>query len=385
MRILIASPYYFPYTSGMTVYAQRLAEGLAKRGHEVRILTYNHAELLEKEKINGVGIFRVPALVKFGRGIFSHEMLREFLQILKWADVVNIHAPFFECGLLARLAHSKRKRIFLTYHCDLVLTGWVAPFLIDRLHRLSVQRAAKYSEKIFVNSTEYAMHSYIRKFLHKAIEVPPPIDDSRFKKVRSEKFRKKHGLGKKDFNAGFLGRITYEKGLENLIGAAKLLKAKIPNLKILVAGEGVQVAGGKSESIIPKLKEKIKNLSLSNIIFTGKIPDAELNEFFSSLDVFVLPSINRLESFGMVQVEAMLCGTPVVASRIPGVSDAVKKTGFGLLAEPKNSHSLAEKIFEVYKNRKRYTPDRKIIMKFFGIKKTLDAYEKVFRQSTLPS
>src|SRR3989338_10972450 len=101
MRILIACPYYFPYTSGMTVYAQRLAEGLAKRGHEVRILAYNHAGMPENEKINGVEIFRVPALVKFGRGIFSHKMAQEFSQFLKWADIVNIHAPFFECGLLA--------------------------------------------------------------------------------------------------------------------------------------------------------------------------------------------------------------------------------------------------------------------------------------------
>ncbi len=378
MRILIASPYYYPYTSGMTVYAQRLAEGLAKRGHSVRVLTYNHAHLQEKEKINGVEIFRVPALVKFGRGIFSHKMVHAFISLSAWADAVNIHAPFFECGLLARLAHSQKKRIFLTYHCDLVLTGWVAPFLIDRLHKFSVRKAAKYSEKIFVNSIEYAAHSYLRKFLHKIIEVPPPLDDSRFKKVGYEKFRKKYYLDKKDFVVGFLGRITYEKGLEHLIGAAKILETKIPNLKLVIAGEGVQVAGGKSESIVPKLKEKIKNLAIKNIIFTGKIPDAELNEFFSSLNVFVLPSINRLESFGMVQVEAMLCGAPLVSSRMPGVSEAVKKTEYGLLVEPKNPRALADAIFAIYKTPTKYLPSRKFVIEKFGIKKTLDAYENAF-------
>ena len=225
---------------------------------------------------------------------------------------------------------------------------------------------------------EYAIHSYIRKFLHKTIEVPPPLDDSRFKKVGSEKFRKKYNFDKKYFVAGFLGRITYEKGLMHLIGAAKILEAKIPNMKLAIAGEGVQVAGGKSESIVPKLKEKIKNLGLKNIIFTGKIPDAELNEFFSSLGVFVLPSINRLESFGMVQVEAMLCGTPVVASDIAGVSSVVKKTGFGLLAEPKNPQALADAIFSIYKNKKKFLPKREDVIKIFGIKKTLNVYEKAF-------
>jgi len=380
MRILIVCPYYFPYTSGMTVYAQRLAEGLAKRGHEVQVLTYNHDRFPEKEKLSGVEIFRAPALIKFGRGIFSPWMAKNFSELMESVDVVNIHAPFFECGLLARLAKKRGKKVFFTYHCDLILTGTLSPILIDKLHKLSIAKAAKYSDAIIVNSRKYAEHSYIKKFSDKIIEVPPPIDDTIFRKVYAENFRKKFGIAKGDFVVGFLGRLTAEKGLEFLIEAAKTLEGKIKNLKLLIAGEGVLVAGGKSESAKPLLEEKIKKLNLKNVIFTGKIPDSELNEFFSSLDIFALPSTNRLESFGMTQVEAMLCGAPVVASDLHGVSNVIETTGYGALAKPKDSQAIADAVYEIFRNKEKYIPSRPDVAKKFGLKNTLDAYEEIFNR-----
>jgi len=382
MRILIVCPYYFPYTSGMTVYAQRLAEGLAKRGHQLKILTHNHNHLPEHEKINGVEIFRVPAMIKFGRGIFSPWMAEKFLKLMDWAEVVNIHAPFFECGLLARLAKKRGKKVFFTYHCDMILTGVLSPLLVDKLHKISINNAAKYSDAIIMNSLEYAKGSYVKNFLHKVMSITPPLDDKKFKRIKSNRFRRKYSIGKKDFIVGFLGRLTSEKGLKTLIYAAKFLEGKIERLKIIIVGEGVLVAGGRSESEMPKLKNLAETLGMQNIIFPGKIPDKELNDFFSSIDVFVLPSVNRLESFGMVQVEAMLCGTPAVVSDIPGVSKAIKKTGFGLLFEPNNPNALADKIFEIFKNKKKYIPVRKKIIKNFGIKNTLDTYEKLFMKGT---
>lgn len=378
MRILIVSPYYFPYTSGMTVCAQRIAEGLAKRGHSVRILTHNHNRLPPHEKLNNVEIFRVPAMIKFGRGIFSPWMTKKFIELVEGADVVNIHAPFFECGLLARLAKKRGKKVFLNYHCDLFLKGILAPHLIGSMHKISLKVAAKNSDAILVNSLDYGKESYMKKFFSKMVEVLPPMDDNIFKKVYSDNFRKKYRIAKGDFVVGFLGRLTHEKGLEFLVDSMKLLEGKIKNLKLLIGGEGILVAGGESESIETKLKKRISGLGLSNVIFTGKIPDKNINDFFSSLDIFVLPSINRLESFGMVQVEAMLCGVPVVASKMPGVSEPVKKTGFGILAVPKNPKELAEAIFEIYKNPKKYKPERKKVAEIFGIKKTLDKYEEIF-------
>lgn len=378
MKILIVLPYYFPYISGMTVYAQRLAEGLAKRGHEVRVLAHNHSHFQEKENLNGVEIFRVPALIKFGRGIFSPWMTKKFLSLLAWADVVNIHAPFFECGLLARMARSRGKKVFLTYHCDLILTGLLAPIIVDSLHKISIGEAAKNSDAIIMNSKSYAAESYAKKFLYKTLAIPPPLDDSKFRKVSANNFKKKYGIGKKDFVVGFLGRLTREKGLEYLVEATKLLGKKIKNLKILIGGEGVLVAGGRPESVVSILKKRIAELGLGNVIFTGNVPDSEINEFFSSLDVFVLPSVSRLESFGMVQVEAMFCGCPVIASNIAGVSEAVRKTGFGILVGPKNPKSIADAVIEICKNKKKYLPSRSAVVKKFGIKKALDAYEKIF-------
>src|SRR3989344_4919989 len=282
MKILIVCPYYFPYTSGMTVHVQRVAEGLAKRGYQVRILTHNHNHLPRNEKKNNIEITRVPAFVKIGRGIFSPWMTKRFLEILGWADIVNIHAPFFECGLLAKLARNKKKKIVFTYHCDLIHTGLISPIIVNRLHRISVEEAARNSDAIIVNSRDYASKSFVKNFLQKTYEVPPPIDDSKFERASFADFRKKYSIKQDDF-----------------VGAADLLKKKTPGLKVLIGGEGVLVAGGRRESMMSRLKEIVKKTGLEKVvIFAGRIPDKDINKFYSARDVFILPSVNKLESFG---------------------------------------------------------------------------------------
>ncbi len=384
MKILIVCPYYFPYTSGMTVHVQRVAEGLAKRGYQVRILTHNHNHLPKNEKKNNIEIIRVPAFVKIGRGIFSPWMTKKFLEILGWADIVNIHAPFFECGLLAKLARNEKKKIVFTYHCDLIHTGLISPIIVNRLHRISVEEAARNSDAIIVNSRNYASKSFVKNFLQKTYEVPPPIDDSRFERVSFADFRKKHSIKKDDFVAGFLGRLTWEKGVENLVRAADLLKKKIPELKVLIGGEGVLVAGGRRESMMSRLKEIVEKAGLGKVvIFAGRIPDKDINKFYSALDVFILPSVNKLESFGMVQIESMLCGTPVIASNLSGVSEPIRKTGFGISVKPGSPDELAEAILKLRKSRKKYLPERKKILNHFSLEKTLDGYEEVFMRAYL--
>jgi glycosyltransferase involved in cell wall biosynthesis len=104
-----------------------------------------------------------------------------------------------------------------------------------------------------------------------------------------------------------------------------------------------------------------------------------LGNFYANLAVLVLPSINATEAFGMVQVEAMLCGTPVVCSDLPGARVPVLETGMGEIAKKKDSKDLAAKIVKVLNNRSDYVKKKKIVEDVFAPEKLLSSYEKLLR------
>jgi len=122
-------------------------------------------------------------------------------------------------------------------------------------------------------------------------------------------------------------------------------------------------------SLVEKYKEYI--------IFLGELKEEEMGPFYSLIDVLVLPSINSTEAFGMVQVEAMMTGVPVVASNLAGVRIPIQKTGMGLIVPIKNSKKLAEAIVEILLNKKKYIKSKETIKKEFSFAKTVDCYEKL--------
>src|SRR5579884_2852952 len=127
MRILIVLTYYDPHISGLTLYAQRLAEGLARRGHTVTVLTSQHRpDLPREEEIHGVRVVRVPVAVRISKGGLMPSFPLEMWRQARRHDVVNIHLPQFEAGIASVLGRLARKRVVLTYHCDLELPA--SPF-----------------------------------------------------------------------------------------------------------------------------------------------------------------------------------------------------------------------------------------------------------------
>ncbi len=101
-------------------------------------------------------------------------------------------------------------------------------------------------------------------------------------------------------------------------------------------------------------------------------------EFYASLDVFTLPSINSLESFGMVQVEAMLCGTPVIASDLPGVRTIVQRTGMGLICKRGDAEDLKRCIVQVMDCYDTYVKKRSQIEMYYSIEKSVNEYMGIF-------
>jgi glycosyltransferase involved in cell wall biosynthesis len=381
MKILILTPYYYPYTSGMTVYAKRLAEGLAINGHQVTVLTYKHEkDIKEREIINGVRIVRVPFILKFQRGVFSFSFLFKFIKLAKNNDIVNIHIPFFEAGLIVIISKILSKKVILTYHCDLKLRNGLLSYFVNKIYFLSILIAATLSNKIVVNSYDYVKGSMIKNFMHKTFCIYPPIEEKKFFYTKNtKKFKERFKISSRDFVIGFLGRLTWEKGLEYLILAMRRIVKNKKNVKLLIAGESEKIAGGKKESVKEKLLKMINKFNLNNkVIFTGFIEERELIKFYSSCDIIVVPSYDRLESFNLVQIEAMLCKTPVIVTDMPGVRTPVLLTKGGILIKPKDEKGLVKAILKILKNKKRYIVARKDVTKYFRLSKTIKEYERLF-------
>jgi len=200
--------------------------------------------------------------------------------------------------------------------------------------------------------------------------IKPPQRDEEARRQLAKKFPPRK------YVIGFIGRIAAEKGIEYLLEAIPLLQKKLTN-DFLIVLAGPQAIGEK------QYREKINSLLKKyheSVVMLGELRDHELGAFYSLMDILVLPSVNSTEAFGMVQVEAMLCGTPVVASDLPGVRVPVRVTGMGALITPKDPNDLAEKIIHVLQNKKRYHKEKEKIENIFSPDHILAQYKKVFNE-----
>ena len=369
MKILIVLNYYTPYISGVTEAARIEAEELAKDpNNTVTVVCSNHDKLPQEEYINNVRVIRTPVIMKISKGTVSPKFISTVRKLSKENDIVNIHLPMLEAGVIAKVV--KSEKLIITYQCDINLPRSILNNFIIKVMDLSHKIAFKKAKRIVVSSLDYANSSRIlNDFRNKLEEISPPL------KLISPTNRER------DYNViGFCGRIVEEKGIDILIKAFELIKKKRKNIKLEIAGDYKKIAGG---SIYPKLKEYVDKNNIKDVTFLGRLSDKELIDFYSSIGVFVLPSINSLEAFGMVQLEAMLCNTPVVASNLPGVRTIVQNTNMGLIAEVKDENDLAKKIIEVMQNREKYIKSREEILNKYSTEIIVSKYYNLFKKITI--
>lgn len=351
--ILFVSNYYAPYTSGITEGERLLAEALAKKGYAVKVITSRHDPALAKyEVIHGVNVERCNVQMKISKGTVSIPFLIRVIKESRKYDIVNMQLPMLEAGVLSLFI--RKEKLMPMYHCDIhlkngFLNRWIVR-IMDCSHKICLKR----SSKIWVTSMDYALHSrVVHRYRAKFIETGGAI-----KQIHPGTYTKSDCC-----KIGFCGRIVEEKGIDILIKAFAILQRNGVNAKLLIGGDYKQVAGG---SIYQELVWYIKKHRINNIQFLGKIPEEKMGDFYSGLDVFVLPSVNSLEAFGLVQAEAMLCGTPVVASDLYGVRTIVRKTGMGLICKAGDPKSLAMCIQRVYENREKFVKPVSWIQNIFS-------------------
>lgn len=376
MRILICLTYYRPHVSGLTIYVERLARGLAARGHYVTVLTshYQH-NLPYYEAVDGVQVIRLPVAFRFGKGAIQPGItFRALAQMLRH-DVVSVHLPQAEAGAFAFLGRAIiRKPVVLTYHCDLQLPPGALNRVIDRMVYSTNWIAGRFADRIIAYTWDYADHSpLLSHFKSKVQVIPPPVempppDPEAVASLKAKYNTNGHSV------VGFAARFAEEKGVDYLINSLPYVLEKVPKVKYLFAGPYQDVVG---ENVWERLQPLIQRYR-EHLEFLGTVPNREMGNFFGACDVLTVPSINSTESFGLVQVEAMLSGTPVIASNLPGVREPVRVTGMGEIVPIRDEKALAGAIVEVIRNRRRYVRPRSEIEAQFAEDVTIRAYEQLF-------
>lgn len=377
MRVLITSTYFHPYSSGLSVYALRLARGLAELGHEVCVLTSQYdPKLAPEETLAGFRVVRVKVGMKLSKGVLMPGFHTQAKKWIAWADVVNVHMPQFESVVIARLAKRAKKPLVVTYHCDLVMSGgWfsrLAGWVTTQLGKWTLKRA----QVIVQNTLDYAENSAVLKpYLEKVVEVPTPVDSLDPVPEEAKSFRLRFGLMESDKVLGLAGRVASEKGYEYLAQALPLVWQKYPSARVVHAGSWKGVIGeetylAKVEQMIQCFGDKWKSL--------GFLSDEDFMRFFAACDLLVFSSLNATESFGIVQIEALSQGTPVVASDLPGVRQPVLRTGIGRIVPVRDAESLAEGIISVLEEGPGARKVPEAYLGQFEQKKVAERYQEIY-------
>ena len=292
-------------------------------------------------------------------------------------DVVNVHLPQFEAVAVAAAARLHGKPVVTTYHCDLQLPGGAKDRIIDETVFASNYLTGKLTNRMVAYTRDYAEHSrFLSRFSDRGVVIPPPIVIDQPDAESVAAFKAAHGLEGKPV-VGFASRLATEKGIEYALDAQQMLVEEFPDLTILFAGPWEAVVG--EEDYRDRLLPRIEALG-DRWRFVGTLGSDSLPTYYASLDALLMTSINSTESFGLVQVEAMLSGTPVVATNLPGVRQPVTQTGMGEIVEIANAESLAAGIRLVLRDRSHYVRPRTEIEAVFDLQRTVDMYEMVYRE-----
>jgi glycosyltransferase involved in cell wall biosynthesis len=176
---------------------------------------------------------------------------------------------------------------------------------------------------------------------------------------------------------GFAARFAAEKGVEYLLEALPRVIAAFPDVRVIFTGAYKDTVG--EEAYLAGLSPLLER-NRERITFLDLLPAEDMPSFYALCDVVALTSLNATEAFGLVQVEAMLTGTPVVASDLPGVREPVRRTGMGEVVPPRDVQALAEALVRVLRSRARYVRPRSEVEKAFDLERSIGEYEALFAE-----
>ncbi len=334
MKIVQTNKAYAPLIGGMETIVTALAEGLSKKdGTEVEALVCNATRSFRSTTrvINDVRVTYVP---RWG-SITSLPVSPSFLTHLARArgDILHVHEPFplvdLSFGVYPRIRRHF-KRIVVTYQSDIIRQKWALAFYRPFIHHF-----LSMTDRILVSSPALVEHSDILSLYRDRCEVVPLGLDLKWtgdrgkRSVRVEEIRMLRGTPL----ILFVGRLVYYKGLQYLIDAM----AELAAAKLVIVGSGPLQGALERQIQSHQLRDRVTILP--------HMDSEELYSYYEACDVFVLPSTERSEAYGLVQIEAMASGKPVVSTEIQTGTTFVNQNGkTGFTVPPRDAGALAHAI-----------------------------------------
>ncbi len=329
MKILqIYKDYYPPIRGGIEGHINLLANGLQQRGHAVEVLVSNRKCRYETENIGGIRVTKVPQLNRLASAPLNYSLFFWIKKMGENADILHFHLPN-PTSVLSFLISGLKTKVVATYHSDIVRQRRVVPF-----YRPFLRSFLNRVNRIIATSPNYIESSMIlSQYRQKCRIVPLGIKLSRFQSLPDQQssvevLRQSHGQRL----ILFIGKFRYYKGLSVLIEAMRQVEGKL-----LLIGEGYLEKDLKKQAASNGLNGKIN--------FLGELSDNEVDGFLRACDVFVLPSVERSEAYGIVQLEAMACGKPVICTELgTGTTYVNQHQKTGMVVEPNKPAALAHAI-----------------------------------------
>jgi glycosyltransferase involved in cell wall biosynthesis len=327
-RILLVNKYYYPDTGGVETVVKQYAEHLSLK-NRVIVLSAKKAFNLrtEMQMINNVKVIRCSSLGTYFSMPLSFSLLFWFIVLRTYVDIIHFHEPFPLGSILSVFRKGKRKYI-LTWQSDIIRQK-----AFIRIVEIFQKILCRKANIITTSSPALRANSRVlRLYKRKVIVIPPSIDSRKY--IRNEKHSSLVSLPK--IKPGYilsLGRLSYYKGILVLLGAFKRLSQEIT---LVIAGDG---------ELKRQIRQIINREKLRIVLIDRVVNEEEKLQLISNASIFLFPSILSSEAFGILQLEAMAMGKPIINTWLPtGVPWVSLNEVTGLTVEPNNEIELAEAI-----------------------------------------
>lgn len=379
---------HFPYDKdypeyvcgGAEVVAYNLAFNMLRRGHELAVFTtaINSHNIIER--YNNLDIYRYGSIIKIGTSRISPGLLYKPLKYD--VDIVHAHAGNPPAPITAvRYAGKRKKPLVVTYHGDPPASyrqyGGIARTVSFHLYRKYILDRVLRQADVIISPSEYfiGQSQYLGKYRTKTVVVPNGINLKDFDITSTkEECRHELGLSNDEHIILFVGSLSLYKGPHILVEAMPEIIRVVPNTRLIFLGDG---------PLRGKLENETRKLGLFKYVsFEGFIRDTHKKAlFYKSSDIFVLPSTQEQECFGIVNLEAMASGIPIVASKVGGIPDLVRHEENGLLVPPNDPEALGKAIITMLENpelRNRMSEEAKKRIHNYSWEKVAEETERIY-------
>ena len=318
---------------------------MKKRNHDVNIFTTSMDSNDSIENVHGINIYRYGTNFKIASANVALKMIYKPLNYD--IEIIHSHSPTPYSDIPAYI-YSRRKNVpfVMSYQFDGKESGgsFIRNSGVIFYNRFILNKILEHADVIISSTRSFLRESkFIKKYENKSAIIPNGINLEDFEIDYSKEIcRDKLNLPLNKKIILFFGSLVEYKGPDVLLKAFKIVQNEYSNVDLIFAGRG------EMEELLRELSIKL-NIE-NNVHFSGFVDEKLKPLYYKSADIFCLPSVSLVESFGIVNLEAMACGVPIVASRLGGLQDVVEDGKNGLLAEPGNEKSLAKALIYLLEN-----------------------------------